>query len=142
MQCEMTTMRVPRRWRRGVLGVILGSVLAAGCAGVGASIQIPADLPNSTNDQEFSVRWALETTPARVRAAGYVDTSMGQLPAVQVDLFGVDARGRVASRGSTSVPAPFTTGAAPFEVFLRPTGREVRYEVRVRSLDLHRSLSR
>ena len=46
-------------------------------------------------------------------------------------LFGVDANGRIVSRGTTYVRSDFASQATPFAVELTPIGRETRFELRV-----------
>jgi hypothetical protein len=47
----------------------------------------------------------------------------------RVGLFGVDRNGRVVSRGDSEIPGSFGQTTLPFEVSLRPTGREDRFDL-------------
>ena len=48
-----------------------------------------------------------------------------------LDLYGIDAGGRIVSRGVTYVRSDFNRQAVPFSVEIHPTGQETRYELRV-----------
>ena len=48
-----------------------------------------------------------------------------------LDLFGIDAGGRIVSRGTTYVRSDFNRQAVPFSRRDHPTGHETRYELRV-----------
>ena len=128
---------VGHRFRRQVSHLL--SVLAtvaglAGCAGP-ARIDVPAELPLQTNDQFFTIQWALQREPSVVRAVGRVKPSFDTEVTLTLSLFGVDAAGRIASRDTTYLRSGFDRQPIPFSLELTPTGREARFEVRV--LDYH-----
>jgi len=104
------------------------ALLTAACA-VPAPLAIPADLPNHTDQWGFSFRWALAREPTTVRAAGVMESSSRVIPWATLALFGVDASGRVVSRGQTDVRGGFGRTSLPFEITLRPTGREERFDL-------------
>jgi hypothetical protein len=130
----------PSTVRRGVrpraprLASILAILAILGCAAP-ARIEVPADLPLVTNEQMFEFRWALERDAARTRAVGLVRPSFNTEFSMTLGLYGVDASGRIVSRGSTYVQSQFGRPAAPFRVDLAPTGQETRYELRL--IDYH-----
>jgi hypothetical protein len=113
-----------------VLSAALLLATVAGCAAP-ARVELPADLPLRTNDQFFAFQWALQREPTVTRAVGRVRPSFDTEARLTLALFGVDADGRIASRGTTYVRADFATQATPFSVELTPTGRETRFELRV-----------
>jgi hypothetical protein len=103
----------------------------AGCAPGPRSI-VPAELPLTTNQDVFTIRWALQKEPAVVRAVGLINTT--NLIPVQVTLgfFGLDAGGRILSRGTDFVrPDSFSSRSIPFSVELTPTGQEAKFELRI-----------
>jgi hypothetical protein len=116
-----------RMTSRGGSWMVL-ALLAAACA-VPAPLAIPADLPNHTDQWGFSFRWALAREPTTVRAAGVMESSSRVIPWATLALFGVDASGRVVSRGQTDVRGGFGRTSLPFEITLRPTGREERFDL-------------
>jgi hypothetical protein len=103
---------------------------AAGCA-TPAPVEVPAELPLVTNDQFFELRWALERGPDRTRAVGRAKPSTNTEFWLTLDLFGLDAEGRIVSRGTTYARSRFNRDAAPFAVEVASSGREARYELRV-----------
>jgi hypothetical protein len=111
------------------MGLALGVLVlwAAACA-ARSPIAVPADLPNRTDHGEFQLRWALVRESATVRAVGLME-SHRIVPWATLALFGVDRNGRVVSRGQSDVQAGFGGSRLPFEVALRPTGREERFEL-------------
>ena len=113
--------------RRGSTWMVL-ALLTAACAAP-APLAIPADLPNHTDQWGFSFRWALAREPATVRAAGVMESSSRVIPWATLALFGVDANGRVVSRGQTDIRGGFGRTSLPFEITLRPTGREERFDL-------------
>jgi len=131
----------PSTVRRGVehralrlLSILVILAAALGCAAP-ARIEVPAELPLVTNEQMFEFRWALERDAARARAVGLVRPSFNTEFSMTLGLYGVDASGRIVSRGSTYVQSDFGRQAAPFSVDLAPTGRETCYELRL--IDYH-----
>lgn len=113
---------------RGVRAYLALALLSAACAG-GAPLEIPADLPNRSDQGGFTFRWALTREPASVRAAGVMESRTRPVPWSTVALFGVDAGGRVVSRGQTDLRGGFGRTSLPFEITLRPTGREERFDL-------------
>jgi hypothetical protein len=105
--------------------------LGTGACAVGshASIALPADLPNRTDHGQFRLRWALVREPTTVRAVGLMESPTRPVPWATLALFGVDRDGRVVSRGEDEVRAGFGYTSLPFEIVLRPTGREERFEL-------------
>ena len=131
----------PSTVRRGVQhrALRLASILAIlavalGCAAP-ARIEVPAELPLVTNEQLFQFRWALQREASRTRAVGLVRPSFDTEFTMTLGLYGVDADGRIVSRGSTYVRSAFGPGAVPFGVDLTPTGQETGYELRL--IDYH-----
>jgi hypothetical protein len=116
----------PSRIALGAL--VLATLGAAACAAT-AAIAIPSDLPNRTDQGEFHFRWALVREAGTVRAVGWADTPNRVVAWARVALLGVDQNGRVVSRGDSEVPGGFGRTSLPFEVSLRPTGREERFEL-------------
>jgi hypothetical protein len=120
---------VPSRIALGALVVATLAAAAGGAGGAGAAIAIPSELPNRTYQGEFQFRWALVRETGTVRAVGWADASNRIVAWVRVALLGVDQNGRVVSRGDREVPGGFGRTSLPFEVSLRPTGREERFEL-------------
>jgi hypothetical protein len=112
------------------------AILAAalGCA-ASAPIEVPAELPLATNEQLFQFRWALQRDASRTRAVGLVRPSFDTEFSMTLGLYGVDANGRIVSRGTTYVRSDFAQQATPFSVDLTPTGQETGYELRL--IDYH-----
>jgi hypothetical protein len=100
----------------------------AACA-ASAAISLPADLPNHTDQGEFRLRWALEPGPATVRAVGLIESPSRAVPWATLALFGVDRDGRVVSHGTSDVRGGFGRSSLPFEIALRPTGHEARFDL-------------
>jgi hypothetical protein len=93
---------------------------------------VPADLPFTKNEDIFEIRWALQKEPTVTRAAGLINTSTTTPVQVTMGLFGLDAGGRIVSRGTSWVrPSSFSARSLPFSVELTPTGQEARYDLRV-----------
>jgi hypothetical protein len=128
----MRILRNATRGRRRGLGgalVLLGA-LGTGCAAPSRT-DVPAELPLRTNDQLFAFQWALERQPDRVRAVGLVRPSFDAEARLTVALYGVDAAGRITSRGIAYVQSAFGSRPTPFSITLTPTGQETRFELRV-----------
>jgi hypothetical protein len=127
-------MRATTRTRAGrwtVLRAVAGLAalgLGPGACAVPAPAAIPAELPNRTDQGEFHLRWALLREPDLVRAVGRAET--GRVVAwATLGLLGVDRDGRVVSQGRTDLSGSFGRTTQPFEIRLRPTGREARFEL-------------
>jgi hypothetical protein len=112
-----------------VLAVAAALVLAA-CAAP-APIAVPAELPLQGYDQGYRMRWALERGPQAVRAAGTVQTSGFTAHELTMVLYGLDPQGRIVSRGYGILRGAVDLTPRPFEVVLRPTGREASFALRV-----------
>jgi hypothetical protein len=121
------------RVRAARLGLVLVLLVGGGLAGCAAParIAVPPDLPLQTYDQGYTMRWALERSPERVRAVGLISTSGFGAEPTLVTLYGWDARGRVVSRGDTAVRRRIDPTPTAFEVSLRPSGTETRFDLRV-----------
>jgi hypothetical protein len=92
----------------------------------------PAELPLTTHDQIFTIRWALQKDATVTRAVGTLTTSTSAPAQATLGLFGLDAAGKIVSRGTSSVrPPSFGSSSMPFSVELTPTGQETRYDLRV-----------
>jgi hypothetical protein len=102
-----------------------------GCAAPAPPLQVPAELPLVTNEQLFEFRWALQREASRARAVGLVTPSFDTEFSMTLGFYGVDAGGRIVSRGTTYVRADFAQRSTPFSVDLTPTGREARFELRI-----------
>ncbi len=118
-----------KRIRLGRAGSWMALALLTAACATPAPLAIPADLPNRTDQWGFSFRWALAREPTTVRAAGVMESSSRVIPWSTVALFGVDGGGRVVSRGQTDVHGGFARSSVPFEITLRPTGREERFDL-------------
>ena len=118
-----------RRARR--LGLAILTLATAVACATPAPIELPAELPLVTNEQLFEFRWALQQEPSGARALGRVTVSTNTEFRLTLALFGLDAEGRIASRGTTYVRSDFARQAVPFAVAVAATGRETRYELRV-----------
>ena len=106
-------------------------ILALGTAACAASspIAVPADLPNRTDLGDVRLRWALVQEPGTVRAVGVAESPNRVVSRTTLGLFGVDQDGRVVSQGQGDIQGTFGSTNGPFEVALRPTGREARFEL-------------
>lgn len=123
------------KWWRTVWLLVVGTLLVAGCAAPAAR-PLPAELPLFADDGEYHARWALVREGERVWAVGVVRASLYTVSSAAVDLYGLDERGRIVSRGSTVVRWGFGPDAPAFEVELRPRGGEASFVLRIRSLTL------
>ena len=113
-----------------LLPVLTMLAAVAGCAAA-PRIDVPAELPLQTNDQLFTIRWALQREASVVRAVGRISPSFDTEARLTLALFGVDAGGRIVSRGITYLQSDFNRQPIPFAVELTPTGREASFELRV-----------
>jgi hypothetical protein len=107
-----------------VVGLVLG-----GCAEL-PRIPVPADLPNTTREQFLTLRWALVRESGQVQAIGQAEVSGSNWDAT-VALEGLDAQGRVTSRGTRVLRPGFGPGPTPFQVELVPAGGETEFRLRV-----------
>jgi hypothetical protein len=105
-------------------------VAAGGCASQPRT-EVPASLPNTTQQDFLTFRWALVREAGRVRAVGTATPSGRQEWDATVALEGVDSKGEVLSRGTSGARAGFTGGPAEFEVELAPKGGEAEFRLRV-----------
>jgi len=117
------------RIRLGRAGAWMALALLAAACAAPAPLAIPADLPNRADQWGLSFRWALAREPTTIRAAGVMESSSRVIPWSTLALFGVDGGGRVVSRGQTTVQGGFGRTSVPFEIALRPTGREERFDL-------------
>lgn len=116
--------------RRLLAGFVLVVAASAGCAAP-AAIAVPAELPLTTREDNFDIRWALQREASVVRGVGVVHSLAGREVTLTLGFFGLDESGRIVSRGTTPVRFRFARDPAPFEVTLTPTGREARFELHV-----------
>ena len=91
--------------------------------------------PLRMHDQLFAIEWALQREPSVVRGVGRVTPSIDSGARLTLGLFGLDAGGRIVSRGTAHLHSDFASRSIPFTVTLTPTGRESTFELRV--LDYH-----
>jgi hypothetical protein len=111
-------------------GWLLMALLALGACAEQARIAVPPDLPNTTREQFLTLRWALVREPGRVEAVGQAEASGANWDAT-IALEGVDAGGRVVSRGVRVLRPGFGPGPTPFQVDLVPAGGEREFRLRV-----------
>ena len=121
----------PRPAGRRLLFFFLAVGVGLAACAAPARIAVPADLPLQTYDHGYTMRWALERSPERVRAVGLISTSGFGAEQTLVTLYGWDARGRVVSRGDTTVRQRIDPTPTAFDVSLRPSGTETRFDLRV-----------
>ena len=121
-----------RRGHRAPWLLALGMlIILVGCAPGPQSI-VPAELPLTTHQDIFVIRWALQKEPTVTRAAGRIETMTITPQQVALSLFGLDANGRIVSRGTSWVrPDSFNSLSIPFSVEVTPTGQEVKYDLRI-----------
>ncbi len=111
-------------------GWLLAALLVlSGCAELPRTA-VPPDLPHTTREQFLTLRWALVRESGRVQAIGQAEVSASNWDAT-VALEGVDARGRVISRGTRVLRPGFGPGPTPFQVELAPAGGETDFRLRV-----------
>ena len=115
-----------RRWLRPSLCVLL---IGVGASVAGAAISVPADLPNHTDQGEVRLSWALVRDSTTVRAVGQAVSANRDVSWTRLGLYGLDRSGRIVSRGEGDVQGALGRTSGPFEVTLRPTGAEERFEV-------------
>jgi hypothetical protein len=119
--------KYPTRWL-----LALGMLVAlAGCS-PGPRAMIPAELPLTMNQDIFEIRWALQKEATVVRAVGLINTQTTTPAQVTLGFYGLDAQGRIVSRGTSWVrPSDFGSRSLPFTVELTPTGQETKFELHV-----------
>jgi hypothetical protein len=115
------------RW----VGLFLAGALVAGGCAAPPRIEVPPALPNTTREQFLTLRWALVRGGGTVRAVGKAESSVASHWDATVALEGVDAQGRVVSRGSSVVRPGFGPGPTVFEVELVPSSGETDFRLRV-----------
>jgi hypothetical protein len=91
-------------------------------------VEIPAELPLRMHDQLFAIEWALQREPSVVRGVGRVTPSIDSEARLTLGLFGLDAGGRIVSRGTAYLQSDFASRSIPFTVTLTPSGRESTFE--------------
>jgi hypothetical protein len=116
------------RWT--LLVPVLGLLALAGCAET-TRVEVPAELPLRMHDQLFAIEWALQREPSVVRGVGRVTPSIDSEARLTLGLFGLDADGRIVSRGTAHIHSDFASRSIPFNVTLTLTGQESTYELRV-----------
>jgi hypothetical protein len=116
-------------------GWVLAVLLIAGGCAAASRTEVPPALPNTTQEDFLTLRWALVRDAGAVRAVGRAESAVVQWDAT-IALEGVDGRGLVLSRGETIIRPGFGPGPTPFEAELVPKGDETEYRVRV--VALHR----
>jgi hypothetical protein len=122
--------RASRRLRPlAIVGILMA---LAGC-GETARVEVPAELPLRTNDQLFTIEWALQRDATLVRGVGRITASIDGEATLTLVLFGLDAGGRVVSHGTTYLRSDFASRWTPFTVTLTSKGREETFELRVLS---------
>jgi hypothetical protein len=130
--------RRPRRWLsilplRAIAAGFTILVLAACATAPPLPVLAPAELPFHAEESGFPVHWRLERDGAVV-AAGVVEVAAPRRYLnIALELRGVDASGKVVSRGGGNAlpPGLSPTPLWPFRLELQPTGSEGRFEVKV-----------
>ena len=117
------------RIRVGHLGA-MGLFLFTACAGPSSVVQ-PTDFAFHARQDVFDLAWSIERAEGNVRAVGRVDAGSTAVAGLTLELFGLDASGRIASRGQGVVRWRFAPGPEPFVIELVPTGAEERFVVQV-----------
>lgn len=121
-------------WRAVALGLLggLASVLTA-CAGAPSAPPPRAEpLPFQGFDQGLGLRWRVDQTPGQARIVGIADSRGLQFWGAVLEVLGLDAQGRIVSRAQTNlVPHSFTGTPEAFEIFLKTTGQETAFQLRV-----------
>jgi hypothetical protein len=109
--------------------LLVALLVLGGCAEL-PRIAVPPDLPQTTREQFLTLRWALVRESGRVQAVGHAEVSGSHWDAT-VALEGVDAQGRVVSRGTRVLRPGFGPGPTPFQVEIVPAGGETDFRLRV-----------
>jgi len=130
MAARESVHRRPRHKGSWLLAVGM-LVTLAGCAPGPMSV-VPAELPLTTYEDIFVIRWALQKEANVARAVGLINTQTTAPAQVTIGFYGVDAQGRIVSRGTTWVrPSSFSSRSLPFSVELTPTGQETKFDLHV-----------
>jgi hypothetical protein len=101
------------------------------------------NFPLHATEPPFVLHWRLDQEAGRVTAVGLVSVGAPEhIDSVTVQVQGRDPGGRLVSRGwGTATPRSFTgVEPWPFQVWLRPTGREVHFTVAVTDIVWKREL--
>lgn len=117
--------------------LLVGVIVLAACAAGGPPPR-PEDFPLHAHDQIFVLDYRIDRPPARVEAVGLITartTTVFRFAAL--DLYGVDANGRVVSRARDVIDGTFG-GPQSFSLGLEPAGTEVRYQLQVGNYSLGR----
>jgi hypothetical protein len=115
-----------RRWT--ALALLIGASAAGGCGGA-PRIDVPSTLPNVTRQDFLTLRWALSRDGGVARAVGVAESSGSTSWDAVLELYGLDGREQIVSRGTTAVRPGFGPGATSFEVRLVETGRETEFRL-------------
>lgn len=107
----------------------------AGC-NAPKKIEIPSELPLRATEQIFGIQWALQKETSVVRAVGIITPSFDTEASVTVGFFGLDANGKIVSRGTGYFRSEIAARTIPFEVSLTPTGREADFVLRILNYQL------
>ena len=120
--------------------VVLLSVIVLTACAAGAPQPRPEDFPLHERDQMFTLDYRIDRQPDRVEAVGLITSrTTASFRFATVNLFGVDANGRVVSRDAYTVNGTFG-GPQSFSLALKPIGAEVKYLVQVGNFSLGRDL--
>ena len=121
------------RWSRPIrrLLLLLGIPMALAGCGAAPRVELPSELPLRSNDQLFTLEWALQRETSVVRGTGRVTPSIDSEATLTLGFFGLDAGGRIVSRGTAYLRSDFSSRSIPFAVELTPTGRESTFVLRV-----------
>jgi hypothetical protein len=132
------SVSVSRPGGRGAPRLVPVLALLTVLAGCNAplKIDVPAELPLRANDQIFAIQWALQKEASTVRAVGILTPSHDTEARVTLGFFGLDADGKIVSRGTGYFRSEIAARNIPFEVFLTPTGREASFVLRVLNYQL------
>jgi hypothetical protein len=117
-------------------------LVVAACAADGSRTSVligsepfpPPDLPHRAASSHVEVYWTCDRTdPGTMRIAGLARNPWSSQPVqyLEFDAAGLDRDGRVVSEGYAAVPAYFlgTNQVTRFLLGIRPSGREVRYDL-------------
>ena len=124
---------VPRVASIPLLLLAAVALTVLGCAAPGAPAH-PADYPSHEAQAFATVHWRIDRQDGTVTATGVLEvTQPDKIVEALVELQGLDASGRVVSRGYDAARPRSFTGEEPwpFTVRVKPRGREDRFTVRV-----------
>jgi hypothetical protein len=121
--------------------LLAAALLVSACAAP-SRIEVPTELPNTTQEQFLTLRWALVYEDSRVRAVGTAQSSMGLDWDATLELIGFDAQGLVVNQNSSVVLSGFSKGPTSFEVPLVTRGGESTFRLQVLGARLHERASR